>query len=127
MAATQQSQAIATANQIMSLAAQTVGLYGAITAANNAWTDDGSLAVLQALTTAALNADGSLGTADGTINNAHPIDTRVVANSGLARAISASDLGSILTQLNAIVGFINGTQAGPTAGVRSVLNKATGG
>jgi hypothetical protein len=127
MPATQQSQAIQNANLIISLAVQALSLVNAIDLANAAWNDDGSLANINALATCALNTDGSLGAADGTVNNTHPIDTRVAANSGLSRAISASNIASCLTQLNAIAGFVAGSQAGPTAGVRSLFNQATGG
>jgi hypothetical protein len=125
MAATQQSQAIANANAVMNLGASLLQLYAAITAVNNAWNDDSSLTVLQAMGTTALNTDGTPGAADGTPNPAHPLNTATYPT--LTRAIAANDLGSILTQLNAVVGFVNGSQAGPTAGVRSVLNKAVGG
>ena len=124
---TQQSQAIQNANTIISLSQQVMGLYVAITQANNAWNDDGSLTVIQALATCALNADGSLGTADGTPNNAHPIDIRVAANSGLSRAASENTIASCLTQLNNIVSFINGNAVAATPGVRSLLNQVTGG
>src|SRR5882762_6472097 len=123
MAATQQSQAIANANAIVSLSQQLLSLYIAITALNNAWGDDGSLTVMQALATAAQNADGSLGTADATPVNTHPIDTRVAANSTLGRAVSANAITSALTQLNNIVSFINGGALAATPGVRSVLNQ----
>lgn len=125
MSANQQSQAIADANAIMGLAVQLVGLYNAITSANQAWNDHSALTVLQAMGTVAQNADGSLGTADGSPNAIHPLDTTKYPT--LQRAILSSDLGSILTQLNAVVSFINGSAIGPTAGVRSVLNKASGG
>lgn len=127
MAATQQSQAIANANAIIGLSQQLLGLYTAITALNNAWGDDGSLTVVQALATAAQNADGSLGAADATPGNTHPIDTRLAANSTLSRAVSANTLTSALTQLNNVVSFINGGAIAATPGVRSVLNQVTGG
>jgi hypothetical protein len=125
--ATQQSQAIQNANQVISLAQQLLNLYISITAVNNAWNDDGSLTVIQNLATCALNADGSLGTADGTPNNQHPIDTRVVANAALQRAVSENTIASCLTQLNNIVSFINGNAVSATPGVRSLLNQVTGG
>jgi len=127
MTATVQSQAIQNANQIISLAQQLLGLYQAITNVNNAWNDDGSLTVVQALATAAQNTDGSLGVADATPNAAHPIDTRVAANSTLSRAVSANNIASALTQLNNIASFINGNALSATAGVRSLLNQVSGG
>lgn len=125
MPATQQSQAIANANTVLSLSQQLLTLYNAIIAANNAWNDDASLTVLQNMGTVALNADGTLGTADGTPNNAHPLN--IGTYTALSRAVSVNSLASALTQLNAVVAFVNGSQAGPTAGVRSVLNQVTGG
>lgn len=125
MSSTLQSQAIQDANTVMNLAAQLKNLYDQITVANAAWNDHSALTVLQAMGTVAQNSDGTLGAVDGTPNNVHPLNPTTYPT--LIRAISASDLGSILTQLNAVVGFINGSQVGPTAGVRAVLNKSTGG
>lgn len=124
---TLQSQSIQNANTIIGLAQQLLVLYGQITAASNAWNDDGSLAVINALATCALNVDGSLGTADGTPVTTHPIDTRVPANTALSRAVSASNIASCLTQLNNVASFINGNAVAATPGVRSLLNQVTGG
>lgn len=125
--ATPQSQAIQNANAIIGLAQQVLVIFNQITAANNAWNDDGSLAIINALATCALNVDGSFGTADGTPVTTHPIDTRVAANQGLSRAVSASNISACLTQLVNISSFINGNAVAATPGVRSLLNQVTGG
>jgi hypothetical protein len=77
------------ANQIISIAQEVMGFYNQAVALNNAWNDDGSLTVIENLATCTVNADGSLGTADGNPNSANPIDTRTPANSALSRAVSA--------------------------------------
>lgn len=124
---TQQSQAIQNANNIISLMQQLLNWYVAANQVINAWNDDGSLTVIQNLATCALNVDGSLGTADATINLAHPIDTRVAANAALARAVSENSITSGVTQINNILSFINGNAVAATPGVRSLLNQVTGG
>jgi hypothetical protein len=122
---TAQTQTLQNINTIVSLAQQLLSLYLQIVAANNAWGDDGSLAIAQALATCAQNADGSLGTADVTPNNAHVIDPRVYA--ALSRAVSENTVTSLLTQLNNVVSFINGNALSATPGIRSLLNQVTGG
>lgn len=55
----------------------------------------------QAMATAPLNADGSLGNADDSPNNAHPIDARVIP--GLNRACSEAQYQAALTLIQALV------------------------
>lgn len=124
---TAQTQAIQNANAIIGLAQQLLVLYSQIVTANNAWNDDGSLTIVDALATCAQNTDGSLGTADASPVTTHPIDTRVAANTALSRAVSASNISSCLTQLNSVVSFVNGNAVAATTGVRSLLNQVTGG
>ena len=125
MAATEQSQAIQNANLIINLSGQLLGLYNSIILANNAWQDDGSLSILSSMTTISQNSDGTLGTADGSPNLAHPLNINTY--SGLSRAVSVNQLTSALTQLNNIVSYINGSSLSGQVGIRSVLNQVTGG
>lgn len=61
-----------------------------------------------ALNTTALNADGTLGAADATPNNAHPIDTRVYTQ--LTRGqVSATQLASGLTLVLNVNGLLAGS------------------
>jgi hypothetical protein len=59
--------------------------------------------------TAAQNADGSLGTADGTSVTTHPIDTRVVAVSQLSRSPTQVQLVAGVTLLNQLINFFGNT------------------
>lgn len=127
MPATQQSQAISNSNQILGLASRLMDLYNGCKQSINAWNDDGTLTVVQHLATAPQNADGSLGTADTTPNNADPIDTRVTANTALVRAISANNLASLVTQLGNFVSLVEGNAVSAQAGFRSLFNQAVGG
>lgn len=90
------------------------------------WNDAGAMTVLNALPTAPVNADGSLGVADGAPNNANPIDTRVVTT--LARAISGNDLSAIVGfPLTNFQAMCNGTEINAIGGMRQIINKAQGG
>jgi|SRR5262252_6017693 len=124
---TVQSQAIQNANTITQLAAQLLNLYIAIQNVSNAWTDDGTANAINAFPTAPQNTDGSLGTADTTPNNAHPIDTRVSQFTALQRTLSANQYASTLTILQNVVNYVNGQAVAATPGVRGILNQATGG
>lgn len=125
MAATVQSQAIQNANTIMSLAAQLLALSSAITQVGNAWTDDSSANTLNAMATVALNTDGSQGTADGSPNNAHPLSLTLFPT--LTRSISSNQIASMLTVLQTIPTLVGGSAVGAQAGMRAILNSATGG
>jgi hypothetical protein len=114
--ATQQSDiAIQYANQVQSLVAQLVALRqqiaGIVTVnaanplASNFW---------NVLNTTALAADGSLGTADGSPNTAHKIDSRLYP--ALNRSISATDLANGLQILVDLQTFFTGAQPEAVAG-----------
>lgn len=84
MTATKQSQAIQSANTLISNAAQLFALYQSIKANAQQFSDLNVGGLLNSLSTAALNADGSLGTADVLPNVANPLDTRLY---GLSRSV----------------------------------------
>ncbi len=95
-------------NQIMSIAQQLRNIRAAvaeivtINAANplgNLWTTLGTTAV---------NADGTLGTADGSPNATHPIDPRAYPN--LTRAVKSGDLTNGLQLIVDFQAFMAGTQ-----------------
>lgn len=123
--ATLQSQAIVNVNTIINLASQLLTLSSAIAAVNNAWLDDGTANVINAMGTVTLNTDGTLGTADLTANVTHPFN--VVTYPTLLRAISANQVASLLTVLNNIPTYVAGTAVAATPGVRGILNAAIGG
>lgn len=115
MAATPQSQAINGANDLLAIMQQ---FQSARAAADNwlrQYNASNWSAVWNALATAPANADGSLGTADGSPNTAHPIDTRVASQAGLQTPISAANLvngAAIVTALDAF--FTGGVVATST-------------
>ena len=117
---TPQSQAISMANQIF-LAGQTATtLYAQIAGIDQYWTDDGVANILNAMATAPENTDGSLGTADGSPNNNHPIDTRVYPS--LNFAVSSNQIASMKTILDAIQSLLNGNVVSAQGGARAILN-----
>jgi hypothetical protein len=93
--ANKQDKAISQANALISLVGQFQSLRSAVNEYVNQYNSEAYNTVWNALATAAQNTDGSLGTADGTPNVAHPIDTRVVT--ALSRAVSANQLISAVT------------------------------
>lgn len=110
MAATPQSQAVNLANDLLSVAQQLQAARGAVDDFLRKYTALNLSAVWDALPTAAQNTDGSLGAADGTPNNAHPIDTRVV--SGLNIPLSANNLVNCVALFQALDSFFaNGVVA----------------
>ena len=106
MTATKQSQAIQSANTLISNAAQLFALYQSIKANAQQFSDLNVGGLLNSLSTAALNADGSLGTADVSPNVANPLDTRLY---GLSRSVSANQLNAMINTLNFIVTFVECT------------------
>lgn len=77
MAQTKQASSINFAKQIISLNAQLLNVYAQILPALAANTDEAYMTTVAALPTGALNADGTVGTADGSPNVAHPITAPV--------------------------------------------------
>lgn len=126
MPATPQSQAVSLANQALTLDTAIATLLEQVNQFLTVWNDTGASNYLNSLATAAPNADGSLGTADGAPNTAHPIDTRVVA--GLNRAISAADLSALVAYpITNFQAMCNGQAIAAIGGMRQIINKATGG
>jgi hypothetical protein len=124
MAATQQTQAIAVANQLVSLSATLIGVYQQMVVLDAAWTDNGVAAVLAAMKTTTLGADGAPGAADGAPNTAHPID--VSTYPALQRALSATQIGQLKTILDGIVSYVGGSAVSTQAAARPILNAAVG-
>jgi len=125
MAVTPQTQAIQNKNSIEQLCARLLQLTYDIQTVNSAYIDDASGNTLNAMATAPLNTDGTLGTADSTPNSTHAIDTRIYT--AVQRATSAFSTVQALTVLNNIPLYVNGSSVSATTGVRAILNAATGG
>jgi hypothetical protein len=125
MASTPQSQAIQTANLIMSLSAQVLSIYQQLVTLDAFWTDNAAATFLAALSTTALNADGSPGVADGSPNTSHPIN--LTANPSLSRAVSFTQISQAKTILDGIVSYVGGQAVATQASARPILNAVTGG
>jgi len=106
MAQLQSDTAVKYANQVVGLAAQLANIRDQVNAllALNSVQPLGNL--WNALNTTAQAADGTLGTADGAPNTAHPIDTRVYA--ALGKAVSATALSNGLQLLTEFQTFSTG-------------------
>lgn len=125
MAASPQSQAIQTANSIMSLAQQLLGIYQQMVILDAAWTDDAVATTIAAMTTTALGADGAPGAADGSPNIAHPIS--LTAYPAFSRAVSSNQIGQAKTIMDGIVAYVGGSAVTTQAAARGILNAVTGG
>lgn len=125
MPATSQSQAIAVANQIMSLSQQLLGIYQQMVVLDAAWSDDAVATTIAAMATTALNADGSAGAADGSPNVAHPIN--LTTYPGLSRMVSSNQIAQAKTIMDGIVNYVGGQAVTTQAGARAILNAVTGG
>lgn len=125
MAANQQTQAIQTANQLVSLSSQLLAIYTQMVVLDAAWTDQGTANVLNAMGTVALNTDGSTGAADGAANVAHPLDPAKYP--ALSRSLSANQIAQLKTVLDNIVTYTNGSAVTATPSARAILNSSVGG
>lgn len=105
MKATKEDAAIAGANELFGYMQQLKAIRLGMTDFLKKYNDETWSTVWASLATAAQNADGSLGTADGTPNTAHPIDTRVGTQTALNKAVTQTMLVSGVTCLNQLVNF----------------------
>ena len=126
MAATPETQAINMANDLLAV------MQAHITARDmgddwlKKYTAQNTSAVWNAMATTAVNADGSLGTADGTVNNAHVIDTRLANQAGLQMPLSANNLVNMAALLQAEDAFYTNA-AVATSNRDAILNLARSG
>jgi hypothetical protein len=110
MTASPSSQAIYVANSLINIGQQLSSLEVTINNLSSQYTLLTLGTALAAMATCVVNADGTLGAADGTPTSGatHVIDTRVAAQAGLSRAISAADLASLNTLLQAVAQVLSG-------------------
>lgn len=125
MAATPQTQAIATANSLIAAANQLIALYQTMVVLDAQWTDQGVAAALAAMATAAVNTDGSIAANDGSPNVAHAISPTTYP--AMSRAISSNQIGQLKTILDGIVAYVGGSAVSTQASARPILNVAVGG
>lgn len=110
------SQAVGNLNTIASLAQQALALQAAVNALTSAVSNqnagNGSTGIWQQFPTCAQNADGSLGTPDGSPNQVHPMNAPLVP--GLTRAATYAQytgaLNAIATTINANIQALQAMQ-----------------
>jgi len=124
MSANPQTQAIGIINRLLSLAVQLKGISDEMIALDGVWTDNNIGAVINAMGTVGLNTDGSLGSADATPNNAHPLSPTLYP--AIQRSLSANQVTSIKTILDTIPTLIGGSSVPAQTGARGILNAAVG-
>lgn len=112
MSTTALDQAISGANQLINLCQTFKALRQQLNDFVTAQSSEGWQATWAAMATAAQNADGSLGAADGSPNVAHPIDTRVTTQAALAKAVSKTKLTNGVVFLQQLQNML--TNAGVT-------------
>jgi hypothetical protein len=123
--ATLQSQAVQMANGLISVGQALAAAKVQIDQLSAQYTQLTLGTTLAALATAAVNSDGSLGTQDGSPTSGHVIDIRAIT--GLSRAISASDLGSLLSGLQAVSTLLSGSSVSQQGQMPQILAKIVGG
>lgn len=122
MSATPQSQAINGANDALFCAQQLQQVRATIDNFLKQYVAANYSAEWNAFATAPANTDGSLGTADTTPNNAHPIDTRIAGLANLQAPTAANDLTNLVALFQALDNFFTNV-AVPTSNRDAVLNK----
>jgi len=121
MAATPQSQAINGANDELIIMQQLQQVRAAIDNWLKQYTASAYSTLWNAMATTAVNGDGSLGTADGSPNNAHVIDTRLAGAANLLTPISANNLVNGAALFQALDAFFT-NQAVATSNRDAILN-----
>lgn len=102
--ATGQDKAIAAGNTVIGFMSQLQGLRQQINDFITQYNSEGYSTIWNNQATAPQAANGTLGTADGTPNVAHPIDTRV-AGQTLNKAVSANQLVAGVVVLQQLQNF----------------------
>lgn len=120
--ATPQQQALNTINNLISAAQTIIAVYNNQSALDQYWTDNNIANTLAALGTVALNADGTMGTADGTPVETHPLNPATYPS--LGRTLTPTQINQIKTILDAVVSLVNGNAVSAQGGARAILNAA---
>jgi hypothetical protein len=103
---TKKAAAITGANTLISIMSQFQSLRQQCADVVKAYNSEAWNSAWSAMATAAQNADGSLGAADGSPNTSHPIDTRVTDQTTLNRAATANQFIATVTFLNDFANFL---------------------
>ena len=119
MAATTQQTAINFATSMMSMAAQIQSVRSQLAAMTIQYTDIAPVPLWQAMATFAWNPDGSVGAADGTPVNSHPISV-----GGLNR--SEAQLATMVQFLADFNTFMTGGALGATTSRNVIIDQIVG-
>jgi hypothetical protein len=122
MTTTPQQQAIIVANGYISIAQQIMTICAQLTTLDQEWADQGIATIIAAMGTVALNADGTLGAADGSPKNANPLNTAIYP--ALSVPLSSNQIASLKTILDEIETYVSGGAVATQVGARSILNNA---
>jgi len=125
MASSPHEQTINTLNSLASLMQQFNGILRTANQLINTYDQLNMGNITDALPTAALNSDGTLGTADGATNTGHPIDVRVITT--LNFAATPFDYGTMLGIAQSFVQLMNGTAVTTQANAPAELAKTDAG
>jgi hypothetical protein len=104
MASASQQTFISQAQTVQALWNQVLGWYASVRNISNLTTKDGAQVAWKAMATAAQNADGSVGAADGT-----PVETHVITAGNLG--MSADDVINALNDMTMLCSVLDGTLA----------------
>jgi len=118
-----QTQAIVVGNNIFGAVRQLKELLQTINDLNNTYVQMNLANVFGAMPTAALQADGSLGTADTAPVSGNPIDNRKMTS--LELALPAYDIGVMMTLLQQAAALLNGSTVAQQSAAPSMLAKVT--
>jgi hypothetical protein len=125
MAATLQSQSIGVVNSVVVSARQLMGFYDQFVQLQQQWNDNSVAQIIEAMETVALNSDGSIGAADPSPDNDHPIDPAKYPD--FTRALSANQIIQIKGIVDGFVAYIDGQAVPATPSARQLLNLTVGG
>ena len=118
---TQDQQAAGVANNVLALMQQAYQFQQTINQVALQWTNLSAATLLSNFNTAPLLASGALGTADGSPNTAHPIDTRTAPGSELNAAVSEANLASMMTALQGFANAMGGTAVSANGAVPQLV------
>lgn len=111
---TKQDHAVTTANDVVAFAQTLETILDQARSLSARITAQDYITVWQSLSTAPWNADGTLGTADSTPNNVHPI---TVGGINLA----ANDLIGVVYDINDFITFMTNTDSGSNPAAKNRL------
>lgn len=122
MAVQQSDVSVNNANQIIGLVQQMKSLRAAIADLLVVNTNNPLGTLFNAMPTTVLNADGTLGTADGTPTSGHYVDPRAAANINISRVVKNTDLTNGLQAVVNLNSFLAGQAVAANASMPQFLD-----